>query len=279
VPDISPARRRLGARLRELRALRFRSGTALAEHLGWQQSRVSKLETGTQLPSEADLTAWLTATGQTSDEARDSLAEMVMAARLNYRVWTDEWARPGGIASAQDAITAEEMGATRLASLQPAVVPGLVQTQQYAREVLTAPGGPRLVGDAGQVEQMLAARQRRQELLYAGKTIQLVMSEAALRIWFISADTLRGQRDRLIQAIELPGVEIGILPFDRPNPVPGFAGFDLIGSTVAFVESLTGEQRIDAPDEVAVYVKALDLALAAAVTGDAAIELIKAVRP
>ncbi|MGH3997806.1 MAG: helix-turn-helix domain-containing protein, partial [Pseudonocardiaceae bacterium] len=48
---VSAARARLGDRLRELRAARFRSGAAMARHLDWQQTRVSKLELGSQLPS------------------------------------------------------------------------------------------------------------------------------------------------------------------------------------------------------------------------------------
>ncbi|MGH3672233.1 MAG: helix-turn-helix domain-containing protein, partial [Pseudonocardiaceae bacterium] len=52
---VSTQRARLGERLRELRASRFRSGAALARHLGWQQTWVSKLELGAQLPSDGDL--------------------------------------------------------------------------------------------------------------------------------------------------------------------------------------------------------------------------------
>lgn len=59
---VSPQRARLGDRLRELRAARFRSGAAMARHLDWFQTRVSKLELGAQLPSDEDLDAWVAAT-------------------------------------------------------------------------------------------------------------------------------------------------------------------------------------------------------------------------
>lgn len=101
---------------------------------------------------------------------------------------------------------------------------------------------------------------------------------ASLRIWHGSPDTLRGQRDRLIQAIDLPGVEIGILPFDRPNPVPGLTGFDLLDSDVVLLESLTGEQRITDPDEVAIYVRAFEAAREASVTGADAAALIRSIK-
>ncbi|MBA2324725.1 MAG: helix-turn-helix domain-containing protein [Pseudonocardiales bacterium] len=275
-PTDRPARRRLGARLRELRALRFRSGSALAEHLGWVQSRVSKLETGAQLPSEADLDTWVAATGVGPD-VRAELAELVMAARLDYHIWSEAFARPGGIAALQDAYAHKEAAATRLATLTLSVIPGLLQTVAYATELLTVLG-PMLGGDPAEVASLVAARMRRQNVLYTpGKRIQMVIGEGALRTWFGTPETLRGQRDRLVQAIDLPGVEIGIAAFGRPNPAPALGEFALHDSDVVFVESLTGEQRIEAPDEVAVYVRAFEAAMAAAVTGADAAALIRSI--
>ncbi|MBV9313059.1 MAG: helix-turn-helix transcriptional regulator [Pseudonocardia sp.] len=181
-----PQRKRLGARLREIRAARYRSGSALAEALGWQQSRVSKLETGVQLPTAEDLDRWVAACSA-STHVRAELGDLLTAARLDYRTWQDTWQCRGGIAVAQAGITAEELAATRIVEFQPAIVPGLVQTPVYARELLSAPGGPVLLGaDEVEIEGLVAARDRRQQqLLYApGKRIQIVIGEAALRIWF-----------------------------------------------------------------------------------------------
>jgi transcriptional regulator with XRE-family HTH domain len=276
--NIGPARRRLGARLRELRATRFRSGSAFAAHLGWLQSRVSKLETGAQLPSEADLDTWVAATGA-SERVRAELAELVMAARLDYQTFGEIWAQRGGIAAVQDALAAEEAAAGRIGTLQFALIPGLVQTVAYARELLTARGSPLGVDKRAEIDGLIAARMRRQNVLYMpGKKIQLVIGEAALRMWYGSPDALRGQRDRLVQAIDLPGVEIGILPFDRPNPVPGLTGFNLHDSDVVFLESLAGEQRITDPDEVAIYVRAFEAAREVAITGADAVALIRSIK-
>ncbi|MGH3804627.1 MAG: helix-turn-helix domain-containing protein, partial [Pseudonocardiaceae bacterium] len=65
--EINPQRVRLGSRLRELRATRFRFGAELARHLGWPQTRISKLELGEQIPSSEDLDAWLDAVGASPD--------------------------------------------------------------------------------------------------------------------------------------------------------------------------------------------------------------------
>lgn len=273
---VPPRRAALGARLRELRAVRYRSGSALARELGWEQPRLSKLERGTQLPSESDLQAWVTATGATAEQEAE-LREMVTAARLGYRVWGDAWRTPGGIAASQDEIARLDAQATRIAEYQPAMIPGLVQTPAYAREMLSVAGGPKLIGaDPDVIEQRVAAQQRRQQVLYMpGKRIQLVMGEAALRTWFGEPGTLAGQLDRLAAVAGLAGVEVGVLPFDAPSPVLPLAGFALNDSEVVWVETLTGEQRLDEPDEVAAYVAAFDAALGAALVGDDAVALIR----
>ena len=65
----------LAERLREVRAPRFRSGSALARHLGWQQSKVSRIELGQQLPTRADLNQWVEAVGADPDELHQLLDE------------------------------------------------------------------------------------------------------------------------------------------------------------------------------------------------------------
>lgn len=275
-PGVSPRRGRLGARLRELRAARFPSGSALARTLGWQQTRVSKLEVGTQLPTGEDLQAWVAATGASAEEAAE-LADLLSSARLEYRTWRDAWRAPGGIAAAQDEIAELDARATRIAGYQPAMVPGLVQTPAYARELLSVAGGPPVLGArTDQIEQRVAAQLRRQQVLYTpGKRIQLVMGEAALYTRFGPPDTLHGQLDRLIAVAGLANVEIGILPFDVPSPVLPLSGFALNDSDTVWVETLTGEQRLDDADEVAAYVAAFETAMTAAATGDEAVELIR----
>lgn len=273
---VPPRRAELGARLRELRAARFRSGSELARALGWPQSRLSKLERGTQLPSENDLTAWLNATGATHDEVAE-LRDLVAAARLGYRVWRDAWRTPGGIVASQDEFARLDTRATRIAEYQPAMIPGLVQTPAYARQVLSVVGGPTVLGaDPEVIEQRIAAQQRRQQVLYVPtKRVQLVMGEAALRTRFGEPDTLAGQLDRLASVAGLANVEIGVLPFDAPSPVLPLAGFALNDSEVVWVETLTGEQQIDDPDEVAAYVAAFEAALGAALVGEEAVAMIR----
>ena len=138
----NPERDRLATRLRELRARTGLSGNRFAvERIHWPQSRVSRLETGTQLPTEEDLRAWVHATG-TDDEAVAELQELLERARIEYATWRDTYRRSGGPGGKQTSIAQLEAQATRIRGYQPAMIIGLLQTPAYAREMLSLPGSP-----------------------------------------------------------------------------------------------------------------------------------------
>lgn len=176
---ISPPRTRLGDRLRELRATTFRSGATTARHLNWQQTRVFQLELGSQLPSDADLDAWVTATGA-GPHVRAELGHLLARARVEHRVWHDDY-RQGTIAASQAQIGELEAEATVIREYQPSMLPSIVQTVAYAREMLTAPGGPVLVGATpNAVEALIAERVKRQALLYEPRRqVRIVLGQAA----------------------------------------------------------------------------------------------------
>ena len=138
------------------------------------------------------------------------------------------------------------------------MVPGLVQTPAYAREALSLPAGPRLLGATPeQIEEKIAAQDRRQQVLYEpGKQIRLVIGEAALHTRFGSADVLAGQRDRLVTVSGLATVEIRVLPFAAPSPVLPLAGFVLADDESAWVETIAGDSQVQDPSEIALYVAA-----------------------
>lgn len=273
---VSPRRARLAARLRALRAGVAPSGNQFAIIIGWQQSRVSKLETGRQLPTEADIRAWVAAAGA-SESVVAELVGLLAAARIEYVTHRDESRAAGGLAKVQARLMELESRVSQIAEWQPAMVPGLVQTVAYARELLERPNRPTLT-DAGDVDALAVAteRIRRQEILYQpGRRIELILGEAALRSTPGTISTLLGQLDRLVSVVDLPTVELGIVPFPR-MPVMPLSNFS-IHDDVVYVETLTGEQQLYEPDEVAVYVKAFRLLRAAAVTGSEAVALIRRV--
>ena len=122
-----------------------------------------------------------------------------------------------------------EAQTTRIAEFQPAFVPVLLQTSEYAREYLHLPFGPlSLDADEDAVDQMVAKRMQRQQVLYQhGKQVTVVMLEGALRARVVSAPTLAGQLDRLTAVAGLASLELCIIPFEAAVPVFPLSGFRL----------------------------------------------------
>lgn len=271
----NPHRARLAARLRALRAAAGLSGNRLAQQLGWPQPRVSKLETGRQIPSEDDLKAWFAATGADDDQATE-LAALLSAARIEYATWRGVQRNAGGLAGRHAERGLWEAATTHIAEYQPAMLPGLVHTAAYARELLTAPLASAMNITEADTDALVAERVRRQEVLYQpGRNIQIVVGEAALRTTPGTVDTLVGQLDRLISFSELPVVEFGVVPDRMPMPIPPLSGFAVYDDDFVLQETITGEQRLDDPDEVSIYVQAFERLRRAAVTGRDAVSLIR----
>src|SRR5690606_7148746 len=86
----APHRHELARHLRTVRIEAGHSGASLARELGWTQPRVSRLETGSQLPTEDDLSAWITHTGVEDDRA-EQLRRMLALAESEYASWKVEY--------------------------------------------------------------------------------------------------------------------------------------------------------------------------------------------
>lgn len=271
----NPHRARLATRLRALRAAAGLSGNRLAHQLGWPQPRVSKLETGKQIPTEADLDAWVTATGAGNEQATE-LAGLLSAARIEYATWRGVQRTAGGLASRHAERAAWEAATTRIAEYQPAMIPGLVQTTAYARALLTSPLASAMDITEADADALVAERVKRQDILYQqGRTIEVILGEAALWNTPSTVDTQLGQLDRLISFAELPSLALGVVARNVPMPIAPLACFAVYDNEFVLVETLTGEQRLDDPDEVAVYIKAFDQLRDASANGPDAVALIR----
>ena len=82
--------------------------------------------------------------------------------------------------------------------------------------------------------------------------------------------------DRLVAIIGLAGVELGVVPFSTPLPVFPLTGFTIYDDAV-LIETITGQQRLHAADQIALYAQFFDQLREAAATGTDAIELIQRV--
>jgi len=169
----------LAKRLRALRAAGGYSGSGFARHLGWQQSRVSKLETGFQIATRDDVVAW--AAGLDLDEsARRELIDLAKLAASEYRDWQEEFDKRGSGGGIQRAIRERDRATTVVRQLVLGVIPGLLQTPAYARDVIAAPGGPGKWGasDPAELERIVGERLARQALLdEPGRKFHFVFAE------------------------------------------------------------------------------------------------------
>jgi transcriptional regulator with XRE-family HTH domain len=261
-------------RLTELRTAAGLSGNALARRMGVVQSRVWKIEHGDLLPAGEDIKAWAEATGAGS--AAGELLEMLAGAK-SEQAFSAAFGRKGGAAAYEDRVRAVEEQSARIGEFEVAVIPGILQTADYAREVLSVSSGPRAWGsDDAEVEDKIAGRLRRQEILYGrDKRVQVVLSEAALRVLVTTPETMAGQLDKLLAASRLPAVELGVIGFGQRIPAYSIGGFRVYDDDLIVVESISGEDEITDPAKVAVYLGAFGALRDAASTGADAEALIQ----
>lgn len=245
--------------------------------MGIVQSRVWKIEHGELMPAEDDILAWAEATGhglETSEELMHMLAE----ARSEFAAFRAAYGK-GGAAGFQRQVAEIEARSTRIGEFQTAMIPAILQTADYAREIMSLASGPAAWGaSADDVEQMVGVRLRRQEALYdRRKHVQVVLGEAALRTLVVEPVTLAGQLEKLLAVMQLPSVELGVIGFGQRMPVFPFVSFSVRDDDLIVVEGLTGEQTFTVgkdADQVASYLRFFDLLREAAVTGDQARALI-----
>jgi transcriptional regulator with XRE-family HTH domain len=276
VPAVTYQRRRrdLAGALRELRVATGLSGSEFARRLGWIQSRVSKLETAKQFPVEADLEAWADAAAAAGQLPR--LLDLLAAARAEYATWQETYRAAGGAANRQGDYIALERQARHIRKFA-FELPAQLMTARYAREHLALPSGPAAWGAShADIDEMVTVRLRRQEILSdPGKSIQIVMPEAALHTRLCSTAAIVGQLDRLLAADGLPALELTIIPFTARVPVYLVCGFVIYDDELVLVETLTGEQRLNDPDEIGLYTGWFDLLADAGVRGRDAAALIR----
>ncbi len=259
----------LAERLQRIRKAAGLTGDQLAAQLGWARSKVPKLENGRQMPSEADVTAWAQACGQ-ADAIPDLLA-MLVEAQVIHRQYRHQLRR-GGHAAVQEDLDRLVRQAKRIRNFEITFIPGLLQTPDYARYRLRE--AMRLSGDdESQVEAAVAARMRRQEVLYeADREFEFIVMEVALLIRNCPAEVMAGQLDRLLGITGLRNVRLAIVPLDAMLTVTPYTGF-LIVDDLTYVETHVAESHLRGAESEA-YERLADEIAAESVSGDEARALI-----
>ena len=250
-------RRRLAAELRRLRDQSGLSISDVAEKLGWQISRISRIETRQLGITAPDLRKLLDVYGVEDGGYREGLAEL--ARRANERGWWQTYPR-NVIPSEYGDLIAVEAEAATVRSYQPEVVPGLLQTPGYARAVIRA--GRR--GDtAAEIDRRVEVRLERQSILARTEPppprIRVVLNEAVLRRRVGGPQVMREQLEFLIAERDRANISVQVLPFDsgaHPSMVGPFTMVTFIDPGdlgVVYLEHPTSSLFLETPEEIRAY--------------------------
>jgi transcriptional regulator with XRE-family HTH domain len=269
----------LGIRLRELR---LRAGIAAddaAAHIARTDSTISRMETGQSSVSARVLERLIDLYGATPEEARQ-LAALAKAAR--QRGW---WQRYGEVLHPGfELYLGLEAEATEINVYASEWVPGLLQTPEYARAILSAePHPPSEEEIQGRVEARLA----RQAILSGDDPAQywVVLNEAVLRRIVGSPKIMTEQLHGLVATSRRRNVKLQVLPFScGAHPaVSGaftFLSLDLSESAVAeyvYVENRAGSLVMDKESEVAIHRLTFDALRADALSPERSVAFIEEV--
>ena len=215
----------------------------LERHLGWQQSKVSRIELGQQLPSREDLDLWIDAVGAVADRAElhqllDDVHVQTVSSRAAAR-------GDRGLPGAQQDLGALEQASTLVAEYQPHMVPGLAQTAAYARTWLTQPHRPSTI-DTIDVEAVIRARMARQAILYQpDRRIVIALGEAALRNIHGDLAVHRQQLGHLQVLAELPTVELLVEP--AATAMASMRGFEILNDRVILEDPRQARHLTETP--------------------------------
>lgn len=270
-------RRKLGA---ELRALRVQAGLTSGEaaHLvGWHQSKVSRIETGRSGVKPADVLMLLDALGTQDPQLRDLVVALAGAEEAGGQHW---WHPYRGLLppSYRDFISLESQ-ACRIRTLETSVVPGLLQTPEYARAVTRSvlTGTPERHIDA-----LVEVRLARQEVLRTEAPLELnaVLDEAVLRREVGGPGVLQRQLAFLAESARMPHVRIHVLPFSAGGHI-GLTGPFVVFSfpstsdlDVVVLDHLTSSLYLERKEDLKAYTDAFDALLLHAHTPEDSLEFI-----
>jgi transcriptional regulator with XRE-family HTH domain len=199
-------KRQLGDALRNLRVAADVTVAEVAGELGSSEAKVRHLENGRNVPSKPDLTVMI-GLYRASAARHEELEDLRQAA--SSRGWWSSYRLPTWFQT----YVGLEADAASIREFELEMLPGLLQTEAYARVIHTI--GPREFSTA-EIDRLIEVRLRRQELItgVAAVTFHAVVSEAAFhRLRGTGSDITVEQCRHLITMAERPNVTIQVLPF------------------------------------------------------------------
>lgn len=164
------------------------------------------------------------------------------------------WARllRRGTTGRQRAVSPLDASTSLLQAFEPALIPGLLQTAEYARHVLHSIIA--LQDIPNDAREGVQARLDRQTMLYEPhKEFRFLITEAALRSRICPPPVLRAQLDRLLAITTLDNIELSVLPLTTQLPYPTLHGFWIYDDKLVLVDTVTAELALRDTDDITLY--------------------------
>ncbi|WUS95802.1 helix-turn-helix domain-containing protein [Streptomyces sp. NBC_00708] len=273
-------RRKLGEELRSLRHASGLTSREAAGLLGWHQSKVSRIETGVSGVRPDDVIRLLDAYGMDDPKLREVLGALAGSAGGGGAGW---WHAYRGLIPPQyrDFISLESQARTAR-TLETSVVPGLLQTADYARAVTRAAldGLP-----SGQLDSLVEVRLTRQGVLRNDPPLRLsaVLDEAVLRREVGGRRVMREQLRHLARVAQLPHVQLQLLPFSVGGYVSLTSPFVIFSFPTAsdldvvVLDHLTSSLYLERKEDLAAYSSAFRTLQTHALSPEHTLDLIAAI--
>jgi hypothetical protein len=249
----------LGAHLRRLREDRGITREAAGYEIRGSESKISRMELGRVSFKERDVADLLTLYGVTDEQERAGLLARARDASTQgwwhgYSDVTPNWFQ---------SYLGLEAAATLIRTYEVQFVPGLLQTEAYARAVVTL--GHQQAGEE-EIERRVRLRLNRQQLLTRPDAPRLwaVVDEAALRRPVGGPAVMRGQLYALIEATSRRSVRLQVIPLDAGGHAAAGGSFTILRfpdaelPDIVYIEHLTSALYLDKREDVEQYAQAVD---------------------
>ncbi|MGQ4268822.1 helix-turn-helix domain-containing protein [Nocardiopsis changdeensis] len=242
-------RRRLSAELKRARSESGLTTTQVVKSLKWAAGKLSQIENAeTQTVKPDDLDKLMDLYQVTSSDKREALHALAKDAKV--RGWWSKYREVFGPQSLPDF----ESEASTIRTFESSVIPGLLQTPQYAKAVFE---GGRYTSSE-EVERRAQARMERREILirFNPTKLRVVLDEAALRRVIGSHEIMAEQMHHMLHMAKLPNVDLQVLPFAAGAHNALIAPFSILefpeplDLPIVFIETATGGLFLEEADEV-----------------------------
>ncbi|MFJ9696502.1 helix-turn-helix domain-containing protein [Kitasatospora sp. NPDC101183] len=270
--------RRLGSELRRLRDSAGKTTEDAAKALECSRAKISRIETGASGIRRLDLGILLNLYGVTAREDREVLE--VLARDSKKRGWWHDYGDT--VPPAYADFLGLEGDARYIRTWQSMVVPGLLQTEQYARSILGA--NPAAVRPE-RIEQLVEIRMERKEVLSKPDPARFsaIIWEPALRCPVGGRDVQRAQLQHLAEVAQLPNVTLQVVPLAVGATAGACGAFVMFGFTdspnpgAVFLETLTSSHYMEQQAELDGYGLVFEYLRSSALSPESSVDMISAI--